>query len=156
MSDKSKKDSSKLQESSIANFLGWKVVSGSGSRFEPGDISSDNWLGECKTHVEGGHRIEFHKNVWEKIKIEAMSKFKMPVYFVDDGSQSLKHTWVMFKRVNFPYQTWVKTEVIENNKSITFNDSDYDGHDYLYPYRFQDDKVFICRLYTFSAVAELI
>ena len=41
----STKDFSSVQEHSIANSLGWKVVSGSGARnFHPGDIVSESGL----------------------------------------------------------------------------------------------------------------
>lgn len=93
----SKKECSKKQENTIAEFLGWRVVSGSGSRPNmPGDIVDDMWLGECKTHVEPGHKISFNFDVWNKIEDEASSRFKFAAYFVDDGSQDINKTWVMF------------------------------------------------------------
>ena len=151
-----KKKVSSEQEHKIASFLGWRVVSGSGARFDPGDISSELWLGDCKTHVEGGHKIEFKLDVWTKISTEALSKFRMPAYFVDDGTRDLRSTWVMIPRVSFPFKTWIKEEVDTNKKSLVFNDSDFNHQDNLYPYTLQGEKVFVCRLYTFSAVAELI
>lgn len=90
----STKDYSIKQESSIASSLGWKVVSGSGSRsFHPGDVKSDKWLGECKTHIKPGHKIRFDIHEWGKIEDEAQSQRKNPVLFVDDGSQDLNKTW---------------------------------------------------------------
>jgi len=98
MSQLSNKYYSDRQEKMIASFLGWSVVSGSGARSTlPGDIRSEDWLGECKTHDSVGHKINFKKSVWKKIEDEASSKFKFPALFVDDGSQTKKHTWVMFK-----------------------------------------------------------
>ena len=92
-----KKICSKKQESMIADFLGWSVVSGSGARpNSPGDVVSDSWLGECKTHVEPSHKILFNFATWDKIEEEASSRFKFPAYFVDDGSQKAENTWVMF------------------------------------------------------------
>lgn len=88
---------SNIQEKTIADYLGWDVVAGSGAAScRPGDISSPDWLGECKTHVSPGKRIEFKLSVWTKIKDEAVSRFKLPALFVDDGSQKLTRTWVMF------------------------------------------------------------
>ena len=87
---------SSKQENAIAKYLDWSVVSGSGSRqCCPGDIESSGWLGECKTHEKSGHRIVFQKSVWSKIAVEAMSKFKLPALFTDDGSQDINHTWCM-------------------------------------------------------------
>jgi len=92
------KHHSKLQETLIADFLGWTVISGSGCRpLYPGDVKSDSWLGECKTHIEPNHKICFYFNVWDKIDQEAISQFKEPVLFVDDGSKKLQNTYVMFK-----------------------------------------------------------
>lgn len=95
--NKPTKHFSAIQESSIAKALGWSVVSGSGARdFHPGDIRSDAWLGECKTHTESGKPIQFNASTWVKICEEASSQFKYPALFVDDGSQKLSNTWVMF------------------------------------------------------------
>lgn len=104
--------SSSKQEHLVSKVLGWKVVLGSGSRSNhPGDVESEDWLGECKTHSSTGHKIVFRSSVWKKICEEADSKFKFPALFVDDGSQTIKHTWVMFRNlpfgeyhlVDFPY-----------------------------------------------------
>lgn len=92
----STKDYSFRQEHSIASALGWEVVSGSGARpCVPGDIISDDWLGECKTHVDSGKPIAFNYKVWLKICDEAAMKHRSPALFVDDGSQSLANTWVL-------------------------------------------------------------
>lgn len=88
---------SNKQEKMIANYLDWEVVSGSGARdFHPGDIKSDRWIGECKTHTSSVKKITFRKDVWIKIQNEAHSQFKLPVLFVDDGSQDIRRTWCMF------------------------------------------------------------
>jgi len=92
----STKDFSSLQESMIADDLGWQVVAGSGAApCVPGDVIADDWLGECKTHTSPNHKIFFDFNVWEKIEREAMAKHRAPVLFTDDGSQDLKYTWVL-------------------------------------------------------------
>lgn len=89
---------SSKQENLIADLLGWKVVTGSGARsLHPGDIQSDEWLGECKTHETPSHKIVFYSSVWKKISDEAISKYRFPALFVDDGSQTVRHTWVMYK-----------------------------------------------------------
>jgi hypothetical protein len=88
---------SSIQEQMVSSYLGWEVVSGSGSRMcVPGDVISDEWLGECKTHETSGHKIIFLADVWTKISDEAIAKFRYPCLFVDDGSKSASRTWVMF------------------------------------------------------------
>lgn len=103
---------SNKQEKLLASSLGWSVVSGSGARnLYPGDIESEEWLGECKTHTTPNHKIVFYQSVWDKISDEAISKYRFPALFVDDGSQTTKHTWVLFKSLpakpfefqNYPY-----------------------------------------------------
>ena len=90
----STKEYSSKQEKIIANYLGWQVVPGSGARAcHPGDIVSDDWLGECKTHLGPDHMIEFKYDVWLKLLNEADSQFKYPILIVDDGSQKIEHTW---------------------------------------------------------------
>lgn len=99
----SKKEASMKQERQISDFLGWRRVSGSGARPNtPGDIESSDWLGECKTHVTANHKIHFDDKIWNKIADEAASKFKRPAYFVDDGSQRLSRTWVLFPMQDTP------------------------------------------------------
>lgn len=89
---------SEIQEQKIADFLGWSTVSGSGARpNHPGDVRTGDrggFLVECKTHMKR-HPVEFTKKIWNKIKEEALSQFKEPVYVTDDGSQWLKNTWVL-------------------------------------------------------------
>ena len=95
MNDSTKEFSSK-QEKLISNELGWETVVASGARpGAPGDIISEEWLGECKTHTAPGNKIFFDALVWDKIQQEAMMRHRKPVLFVDDGSQSLDNTWVL-------------------------------------------------------------
>lgn len=97
MSENPTKYYSNKQEQLVARYLSMKVVSGSGAAdCHPGDVQNENWLCECKTHVESGKKIMFNLKVWAKICDEAMYKFKNPLLVVDDGSQTLQHTWVMF------------------------------------------------------------
>ena len=65
----------------VANLLGWKQVSGSGSRpFHVGDVVSEEWLGECKTHTTITDKITFKSSVWNKIRIESKSCNRFAVY----------------------------------------------------------------------------
>lgn len=117
MSSDCKKKVSSVQETKIANFLQWRKVSGSGARsLYPGDIYSDEWLGECKTHIQY-EKIAFHKSHWLKICEEANSKFLSPALFVDDGSIRLPYqTWVMFFN-RFDVSAQPAGEGIKCNKS---------------------------------------
>lgn len=90
------KDFSNKQEHMIANYLGWDVVSGSGARdFNPGDVRSADWLGECKTHTKISDKLTIYDTHWTKIQKEARSVFKYPVLFVDNGSQDIDKTWAI-------------------------------------------------------------
>lgn len=124
-----KKIFSSKQENLVASTLGWSVVPGSGARsLHPGDIQSDEWIGECKTHETPGHRIVFNYTVWKKISDEAASRFKFPVLFVDDGSQRLSDTWCMFnQRPGVPH--YLVDYLSKQSKTLTFISSD------LYSYR---------------------
>lgn len=85
---------SSKQEKMIADHLGWSVVSASGARaFLPGDVRSDVFLGECKTHTKKCSEIVVYKDVWKKISEESVSILKRPVLFVDNGTQTIKNTW---------------------------------------------------------------
>lgn len=87
---------SSKQEKSIARYLNWSVVSGSGARYcSPGDIRSEQFLGECKTHVSRTPKIEFRLDYWKKICDEATSHGRIPVMFADDGSQMMENTYCL-------------------------------------------------------------
>lgn len=91
------KDYSNKQEKMIADYLGWRVVAGSGAApCHPGDIIGDEWLGECKTHEKSNQPILFKQDVWEKIVEEANKEHRSPVLFTDDGSQKSNRTWCIF------------------------------------------------------------
>lgn len=117
------KDFSSKQENMIADYLGWSVVAGSGAAAcFPGDVIGDNWLGECKTHVERGHKIFFDRKVWSKIKDEASVKFRFPVLFTDDGSQKESKTWCLFKQEQLDMSEVVTYSAdCYCNKNITFD-----------------------------------
>lgn len=90
------KEASYRQEHMVAEYIGWKVVSGSGARpFKPGDITSDHYLVECKTHTKKQDKICFKLSHWAKICEEALAKNKLPLLVTDEGSQRYNHTWVM-------------------------------------------------------------
>jgi len=97
--EQSKKESSNKQEKMVADYMGWKVVKGSGSRpFAPGDVNSYNFLVECKTHIDEQESIIFYKKHWKKISEEALSKHKYPVLITDNGTQKSNNTWVMLPK----------------------------------------------------------
>ena len=113
---------SNIQENRIASYLGWKVVSGSGSRnCRPGDVVSARWLGECKTHTSSGKKIYFGKDIWRKISSEASAQFKNPCLFSDDGSQNTSRTWVMIPSACVSYQNINRVSFeCENKSSFSF------------------------------------
>jgi len=87
---------SNRQEQTVANYLGWRVVRGSGARpMHPGDIEGSDWIGECKTHTKLKSKVAFNQAVWAKLCNEATSKMKKPVLIVDSGTQRVDDTWVM-------------------------------------------------------------
>jgi len=97
--DKPTKFYSEKQENLIAGFLGWKTVAASGARsFNQGDIKSDRFLGECKTHTESKDTVFFLSEVWKKINMEAFSNSRRPILFVDNGTQTVENTWCIFNR----------------------------------------------------------
>lgn len=90
------KEASYKQEHMVAEYMDWNVVSGSGARpFRPGDITSEYFLVECKTHIEPRANITFKKSHWKKIQVEALAKDKFPILVTDNGTQKSLHTWVM-------------------------------------------------------------
>lgn len=95
----STKDFSSKQERMVSDFLGWDIVSGSGSAdFHAGDVISEKFLGECKTHELKGSKITFRQDVWKKICDEAMVFSRNPVLIVDDGSQEYRRTFCLVRK----------------------------------------------------------
>ena len=83
----------------VADYMGWKVVSGSGARpFNPGDVVNSQCLIECKTHNTEQRNVVFRRTHWKKISKEARSVNKYPILITDNGTQVLKDTWVMLPR----------------------------------------------------------
>lgn len=124
------KDFSSIQEPRVADALGWEVVTGSGARpCVPGDVKSDQWLGECKTHTEPGHKIFFDLAVWDKIQKEADATHRSPALIVDDGSQDLKHTWVLCRDVSVSHTDLAMTDPnFAIRKNISFDDTKVAEH----------------------------
>lgn len=122
----STKDFSSVQEKCVADYLNWKVVTGSGSRdFHPGDIISDDWLGECKTHITRTDSIVFYRRHWDKIAKESFEINKYPALFTDDGSQSVDKTWVLFDPVRIqPDDCIISPISININKNLKFKHRD--------------------------------
>lgn len=103
-SDLATKDYSNKQEELIAKYLGWTRVSASGARdCHPGDIKSEEWLGECKTHTKPIKEIRFLYSQWSKICEEAMTQRRFPVLFVDNGTQVIPGTWCMVREFQVPH-----------------------------------------------------
>lgn len=122
------KEASSKQEKMVADFLGWRVVTGSGARpFTPGDVNSDHFLVECKTHVEEQDNIVFQKKHWEKISIESRTVNKYPALIVDNGTQKSKNTWVMIPKRMFAddkvFKIFGLVNTARTDSTITFKNS---------------------------------
>ena len=92
----STKDFSNAQEWMVSNYLGWNRVSGSGgATCTAGDVISDKFLGECKTHETEGSKVVFRQDVWSKIQNESMVFGRIPVLIVDDGTQEWRRTYCL-------------------------------------------------------------
>lgn len=97
------KDYSTKQEKAIANYLNWYTVKASGATaFDKGDIKSDDWLVEAKTHVKESD-ILFNYKVWEQIQELAMIAHKKPVLITDNGTQLLDNTWCLISSFLVPF-----------------------------------------------------
>lgn len=115
---------SNKQEKMVANVLGgYKVgLSGAGPG-NPGDVRTYEWLVECKTHTEPGHRITFNNAVWKKIEDEAMAAHRKPVLIVDDGSQRESRTWCLCRASNVNLDRVMSSEPFEKvKKNLSFNE----------------------------------
>ena len=126
METKPTKYYSSKQEKQIAAALNWNLVSGSGNRIgHPGDVKGIRWLCECKTHTTVSDKIQFSNAAWKKLQTEAMSSFRVPAMFVDNGSQDLKHTWVIFPYLLVdPRNLILKPISVPVKVNLSFSDSD--------------------------------
>ena len=68
---------SSRQEKHVAKSLGGKQVANSGAaRFVAGDVTTDDWLIECKTKTEPSKSYSIKKDMLEKNKEEAFEMGK--------------------------------------------------------------------------------
>lgn len=127
-----KKDFSSAQEQLVADYLGedFYTVSGSGKDpSNPGDVKSEQFLIECKTHTTKDFKIIFRRSVWDKLKQEAISQRKTPVLVTDDGTQTIEKTWVLMDSKMIPpiIKKYIATQQIVkqiNRGSISVLESD--------------------------------
>ncbi len=153
------------QERMIADYLGWNTTPASGAKAcKPGDIVSDEWIAECKTHVEETGKIIFYHKVWDKLKTEAMSIMKRPVLFVDNGTQKIKNTWCLISSnyVNPEFANVKSMNHITIGKpdmiNISFNhcllDDSMNLHDIAF-YKWGKETVAVMKLDTFKYMLDL-
>lgn len=149
--DNNKRYSDK-QEKLVADHINGSQISGSGARpFAPGDVKSDDWLVECKTHTTPGHKIAFKLDVWNKIKDEAMITHRFPAYVVDDGSQLLSNQRVLFSLCPVDISS-ADTESIQQfvKSGITFKLEDTPRNDVIYTCMWDNKKVYVVSLRYFE------
>ena len=121
------KDYSNKQESLVSEFLGWKKVTGSGAATcTAGDVISDKFLGECKTHEKPNSKVIFRQDVWNKISQESMIFGRVPVLFADDGTQNFRRTYCLTKKLAdmsiLPKQEFLVTDYNVNfKKQLNFD-----------------------------------
>lgn len=147
------KDYSNKQEELIAKYLGWKRVSASGARdCHPGDIKSEEWLGECKTHTKPIKEIRFVHSQWSKICEEAMTSRRFPVMFVDNGTQAISGTWCMMREFQVSH---APVEYIISDKStLVLKAEDFMRYQELgvncLGYNFHNEKVVVMPISEFK------
>lgn len=152
---------SSKQEKMIADYLGWSVVTASGARaFLPGDVRSDNFLGECKTHMQRQSDIVIYKDVWRKISEEAISVFKRPVLFVDNGTQMIKNTWCIIQDQFLSDKNVVQFDINmkETKKKLSFlHDvwNDLLDVNRCAMFKIYDESLLLMQLETFKNLIEL-
>lgn len=151
---------SSMHESAIANYLNWSVVSGSGAR--PccvADIESDEFLGECKTHVRPQKVYTFVNKVWAKLLNESMFAHRYPALFVDDGHQTFKTTLVAIPQYAIPDEhldNYSVTAVAPNSSSVTISAEvvEYDNSNVIYSSKLENSKVYIMPCKIFKSILE--
>ena len=144
------------QENSIADYLGWSVVAASGARpFHPGDIRSDDFLGECKTHTSKQSDIVIYKDVWRKITSEATSVMKRPVLFVDNGTQKIKNTWCVLPERFLSDKNIIQCDIImtESKNKLLFSHEVWDAIleiNKCATFKIYDESLLLMKLNTFK------
>lgn len=114
---------SNIQEKNISNFLSGTVVAGSGSdKFAPGDVKTDKYLIECKTHIKEVAVVEFVSSHWDQIVAEAARCGRFPVLCVDNGTQKIENTFILTNQhsINIGSVDLYKLPVSPNGKNISF------------------------------------
>lgn len=107
---------SSRQEKLVAKVVGGKVVAGSGARdTHPGDVTHPKFLIECKTHTKQVPDVVFFADVWRKIAEEADSQFKCPALVVDDGTQRVRSTWVLTRKLAISHPEHVELLAYPDN-----------------------------------------
>lgn len=115
---------SNKQETVVANYLGWKRVAASGARpFNKGDVVSERWLCECKTHTAKVDDYKILFSVWRKVEQEATSCMKRPVLIIDDGTQNISNQCAVISMTFYdvPYKLLSYDMIRGNDLSIHQN-----------------------------------
>ena len=116
---------SERQEKYVANQLGWEVVTGSGARdCHPGDVKSDTYLGECKTHTTVKKYILMRRLWWNKIVEEAEARHRIPALFVDNGD--LSNIWVLTHKTMYDNSSIIELPPKHILTNISFKADDLD------------------------------
>lgn len=151
---------SSMHESAIAKYLNWSVVSGSGAR--PccvADIESEEFLGECKTHVEPQRTYIFVNKVWEKLLKESMFAHRYPALFIDDGHQTYSTTLVAIPQYAMPVELLSEYSFINiepNLSSVTVSTKLVESMNskMIFSSMLGSSKVYIMPCATFKAILE--
>lgn len=160
MKDVNTKLYSSMHESAIAKYLNWSVVSGSGAR--PccvADIESEEFLGECKTHIKPQKVYTFVNKVWTKLLNESMFAHRYPALFVDNGHQTFQTTLVAIPQYVVPIEYLDSYSVIDiapNLSSVTISaeEVECDNSNVIYSSSLENSKVYIMPCKIFKAILE--
>lgn len=160
MKDVNTKLYSSMHESAIAKYLNWSVVSGSGAR--PccvADIESEEFLGECKTHIKPQKVYTFVNKVWTKLLNESMFAHRYPALFIDDGHQTFETTLVAIPQYAVPTEnldSYSVISVVPNSSSVTISIESVESNNsnVIYSSKLANTKVYIMPCKTFKAILE--
>ena len=109
------------QETAVAKYLGWKRVAASGARpFNKGDVQSDRWLCECKTHTAVCNDYKISFSVWRKLLRESTSCMRRPVLIVDTGTQKIEDQCVIIPMTfyDLDYELKMYDPIIDNESDF--------------------------------------